>query len=465
MASANDLHFPARAYARREVENGSFTDAVVTFLDGTSTPRAYLEGYLEQLEAQEPQIKAFVHFDIAKARAQADLSTERYRTGQALSALDGLPIGVKDVIDTEDFPTAYGSKLFAGHQPLWDAACVYWLKKAGAIIVGKTVTTEFATQPPGPTRNPWDLTRTPGGSSSGSAAAVASGMVPLALGTQVKGSLMRPAGYCGVFGLKPTYGVISNQGLLPFSRGINHLGTLARSLEDAWRVVYLLSRSVGGEPGYSSLPAALSLVPAATKPRRIALLETLGWGRTPAAAAGAYEGLQRALTAQGIELVTRKDIDSIEQLEILMTGAPEMTNAFRDWECRYPLIPYYERAPDKIEAETVGRIQKSLSKIEPERYDRALRQRERIRQAYEAIAEVADACMTLTTPGPAPVGFQTGDSSFIDVFSIIGCPTLSLPLLTVDGLPQGVQLTGFNRRDEQLVGHGLWLTHCLGDVS
>ncbi|MGA2395325.1 MAG: amidase, partial [Candidatus Lustribacter sp.] len=205
------------------------------FRAGSDTPRALLERCIAVIDAREREVMAFEYLDLAGARRAADASTERYARGTPLSSIDGLPVGVKDIIETADMPTGMGSPLFAGYRGGRDAASVVALREAGAVIVGKTVTTEFASQVAGKTHNPWDLARTPGGSSSGSAAAVACGMLRAGLGTQVIGSILRPASYCGCVGYKPTVGGINRGGSLdPHSQSTH--GVLAASLGDAWRV-------------------------------------------------------------------------------------------------------------------------------------------------------------------------------------------------------------------------------------
>ena len=204
----------------------SFARAVPYFMSGARTPREFLEQCLETLVAREPTVKAFVTLNLDAARAAADLATARYRAGRPLSIVDGCPVGIKDIMDTSDMPTQMGSALFAGWQPRYDAACVQAMRHGGAVIVGKTVTTEFACGGPGATTNPFDATRTPGGSSSGSAAAVGAGMLPVALGTQTQGSTLRPASYCGVVGFKPTHGALTMAGVHPISTTHDHLGVL-----------------------------------------------------------------------------------------------------------------------------------------------------------------------------------------------------------------------------------------------
>ncbi len=190
----------------------SYFAAARTFRDGTDTPRAFLERCIATIEALDPQVGAFVATNLPAARAAADAATARWKSRTTLSPIDGMPVGIKDIMETADMVTEQGSPLFAGWRGGRDAAAVAALREAGAVIIGKTVTTEFAATHPRGTRNPWDLERTPGGSSSGSAAAVASGMVPAALGTQVIGSIVRPSSFCGCIGYKPSVGGINRGG-------------------------------------------------------------------------------------------------------------------------------------------------------------------------------------------------------------------------------------------------------------
>jgi hypothetical protein len=204
-----------------------FLPATADFVTGTDSPREFLERCIAQLNAWEPKVGAFVTVNLVAAREAADRSTERWRVGKPLSQIDGMPIGVKDIMETIDMPTEYGSPLFVGFRSERDSASVAALREAGAVILGKTVTTEFGLTEPLGTRNPWDLTRTPGGSSSGSPAAVAVGAISVGLGTQVLGSILRPASFCGCFGFKPTFGAINRGGVMTPSPRVR----TARSLQ------------------------------------------------------------------------------------------------------------------------------------------------------------------------------------------------------------------------------------------
>src|SRR5579863_6511870 len=253
----------------------SYLAAAAEFASGKQTPRQFLESSLALLEQWEPRIGAFVCTNLPAARAAAERSTERWRAGKPLSAIDGMPVGIKDIIETVDMPTEMGSPLFSGWRSEKDAACVRALRDAGAVIIGKTVTTEFAASEPRGTRNPWNTAHTPGGSSSGSAASVAAGIVSAALGTQVISSTVRPASYCGCVGFKPTVNALNRQGSHDY-QSQSCTGILGASLEDTWQVAHEIVARVGGDAGTPGLqgPAAL---PPAQKPRRLAMLETTGW--------------------------------------------------------------------------------------------------------------------------------------------------------------------------------------------
>ena len=295
-----------------------FLSATRRFADGADTPRAFLEQCLAELTAWEPQVGAFVALDLAGARAAADRSSARWRAAAPLSPIDGMPVGIKDIIETADMPTEMGSPLFAGWRSNKDAACVAALRQAGAVIVGKTVTTEFAASEPRGTRNPWNLDHTPGGSSSGSAAAVGSGMISAGLGTQVIGSTLRPASFCGCFGFKPTVNALNREGCHDY-QSQSCTGILAATLEDTWQVAYEIVARVGGDAGTPGLTGPAK-APAPARPRRLVFLETSGWaGASAAAQACLQDALQRLKTA-GIEIVTRHDDPKVAEIENELAG-------------------------------------------------------------------------------------------------------------------------------------------------
>src|SRR5277367_5890800 len=286
-----------------------FLPATADFGAGRDSPRDFLERCLAALDAWEPRIGAFVALNLPEARAAADRSTARWRAGNPHSPIDGMPLGIKDIIETADMPTQNGSPLFAGFRSERDAASVAALREAGGVIVGKTVTTEFAATEPRGTRNPWDLARTPGGSSSGSAAAVAAGLVSAALGTQGIASIVRPASFCGCFGFKPTVGALNRGGSYDALSQSTH-GPIAASLPEAWAVAYEISRRAGGDPGFPGLYGPPTC-PTPSKPRRLAVLETDGWAVATSAAKEAFGEASARLKSAGVTLVSRDDDEKI----------------------------------------------------------------------------------------------------------------------------------------------------------
>ncbi|WP_332837759.1 amidase family protein, partial [Neoroseomonas rubea] len=253
-------YHPARPLLR------PFAPARSQFRAGTSSPRAFLEDCIAAIAADEPAIAAFVTQDMPAARRAADASAARWRDGCPLSPIDGMPVVVKDMIEMADLPTQMNNPVFAGWQARRDAAGVLALREAGAVILGKTVTTEFACGNSGPTRNPYDTTRTPGGSSSGSAAAVGAGMASLGLGTQTHASTIRPAGYCGAYALKASFGALPVGGLAPLAPTLDHLGIIGASLEDVWAGAMAIARRAGGTPPHPGL-AGPEEAPAPRAPR------------------------------------------------------------------------------------------------------------------------------------------------------------------------------------------------------
>src|SRR5215469_2175669 len=281
----------------------SYVAAQQDFRAGKDSPSAFLERCLATLTEIEPQVLAFVHYDAAAAREVAERSTARWKAGKPLSPIDGMPVGVKDIIETRDFPTENGSAFYKGWQSRRDAASVTALREAGAVILGKTVTTEFATAPPGPTRNPWDPRRTPGGSSSGSAAAAGSGMIAAGLGTQVIGSILRPASFCGCVGFKPSLGAINRSGSHDgLSQSVH--GALAASIEDAWVMLREIADRAGGDPDYPGLIGPQA-TPAPQQPVRLALIETGGWSKAAPAAIAALEAALGQIKARGVTVLRR----------------------------------------------------------------------------------------------------------------------------------------------------------------
>ncbi len=424
----------------------SFSAARAGFRDGRDTPRAFLERCIKSIEELEPSVGAFVELNLDAARVTADAATERWKAGAELSQIDGMPVGIKDIMETADMVTEQGSPLFAGWRGGRDAAAVVALREAGAVIVGKTVTTEFASTQPRGTRNPWDLERTPGGSSSGSGAAVGAGMLPAALGTQVVGSILRPASFCGCFGFKPSVGGINRGGSFDeFSQSCS--GVLAASLEESWTVARAISARIGGDPGYVGLLGPLE-VPDAAMPRRVALLETGGWQLAGAEAKQALGDAAAKLAAGGIEVADRRSDAAVAEAEDAIGEAQARSRVINVWEGRWPLNTYSrDLDPTKLSQAARERLADAEAMTQDD-YQTAIIERARVRGVYEALADRFDVCVTLAANGAAPVGLETsGDPIFLAAGSLLGVPALTLPVLRDQNLPLGLQVMGFRDAD------------------
>jgi Asp-tRNA(Asn)/Glu-tRNA(Gln) amidotransferase A subunit family amidase len=437
-----------------------FLAATARFASGDDTPRAFLERCLDAVAAWEPKIGAFVHTNIDAARAATDASTRRWNDRKPLSAIDGMPIGVKDIIETVDMATEMGSPLFEGWHSDRDAAAVVALREAGAVILAKTVTTEFAATEPRGTRNPWDLARTPGGSSSGSAAAVAAGLVCAALGTQVIGSIVRPASYCGCFGFKPSVGAINRGGSHDYLSQ-SCMGVLAATMEDAWQVASEIAARAGGDPGYLGLVGPLR-APFAAKPRRLVFLETAGWQVASVEAKQALQGAISQLADAGVDIVTRRSNLQVAAVEEAIVEARPLSMRINAWESRWPLNTYRARGADKLSRALLERLAQAEA-MSLEHYRTDIADRARIGDVYSSLAALCDACITLAAPAAAPVGLgSTGDPVFAVPFSLLGVPAISLPLLHEEGLPLGFQVTGFDGKDAKMCAAAAWVAKVLG---
>jgi Asp-tRNA(Asn)/Glu-tRNA(Gln) amidotransferase A subunit family amidase len=443
-------------YDPKSVSYLSFAAAKRAFLDGSDTPRAFLERCIEQIERRETEIKAFVRLDIEGARAQADASAARWRQGHPLSAVDGLPVGIKDCFDVAGWPTEVNSALFRQNIAEIDAAHVDALRAGGALVLGKTTTTELTMALPAPTRNPWSLEHTPGGSSSGSAAAVAARMLPLATGSQVRGSVLRPASICGIIGMKPTFGALNRFGGIDPSPSLNHLGFLGGTLTDVWEAAQHIGKTAGGDPGYPALLGARELLPA-RRPQRLVRQYTSGWPKTDAASQEAFAAFLRALAADGIEILEPAAVPALGEYEDATTRTPEFFFDLMTFELRWPLRLWAQRSPGAVSEAVAGYIQKSEA-MSVDDYRRACARRTQLRSLHRALKGQVDGFITLAHIGPGQFGHpKAGTPWYNDASSAIGAPTLSLPVLTVDELPLGVQLMGFDYEDAELVAMARWI--------
>ena len=439
----------------------SFDSARHDFLTGASTPREFLEKCISRIESLEPQVQAFVSIDLAAARRSADESTARYRAGRPLSMVDGCPVGVKDIIETCDFPTKMGSPAYKNYQTPHDAACVYALRSGGAIIVGKTVTTEFAIGSSRQTTNPFDVRRTPGGSSSGSAAAVGAGMLPLALATQTQASTLRPASYCGAYAFKPTLGAFRMEGVHVMSPTSDHVGLIGASLQDLWQSASRISLSVGGS-GTNFLQNAEKPI-VASKPQRLIRLFTRGWGEMDTAAQSVFNQMLKRLKDMDVEVLDRDSHRDIQEIETTLESCLDRALEIVIYEMQWPFLDYVERYGDLIGP----RIHKMMSQarlMTKEYYLGLLEMRRDLQTKLDALINDlnANGFILPSSSGTAPVGLEyTGSRTFPSFANLVGFPAVSLPLLSEDHLPFGVQLFHLQGRDADLCGHALWVDiHC-----
>ena len=438
----------------------SFTAARTRFLDGTDTPRDLLERCLATIVAREPVLKAWVVLDLAGARKAADASSARYRDRRPLSPVDGCPLGVKDIIATADLPTQMNSPAFAGWQAHCDAAPVHAMRAGGAVIVGKTVTTEFAVGYSGPTTNAFDPQRTPGGSSSGSAASVGAGMVPVAFGTQTQGSTIRPASFNGAVGFKPTLGALPLGGVHPLSHTLDHLGVIGATLDDVWCAASQTSLGLGN-PGHRFLTGAAASAPAPVKPRRLIHLHTRGWTEIDAATAAAFATFTAALVERGVRIISRDNDRRVAQLEAKLDAWVNEGLEILAYEMRWPYEAYVARHGTLI-GERIRNFMQHAQSITPAHYERLLAARAAMQAEVRSVAAGTDGFITLPCSSIAPKDFQfTGSRTFLAYWSGLGFPTFSLPLLEVDGMPLGVQWMGLDHEDGKLAATAHW---CLREL-
>ncbi len=428
----------------------SASDAARAIRDGAISSEQLVKACLSRIETVEPAVQAWQYLDAEHALEQARVRDLDRSAGRSCGPLHGVPVGVKDIIDTADMPTEDGTVLHAGRTPERDATVVSLLRAAGAVIMGKTVTTELATYTPGKTRNPHNAERTPGGSSSGSAAAVAAGMVPLALGSQTNGSVIRPAAFCGVYGFKPTHGLISRHGILKLSRALDHVGMFARTLED----VALLAEQLTGYDENDADTRARARIPfmqtAAEEPPfapYFAFVKTPLWERAEAATHEAFSELADVLGDQCREHTLPESLSEAWDWQRTIMEAEMAANLDLEWE----------KGRDRLSTSLRDQLARGRE-VRALDYQQALARIPILNQGFDELFLSYDAVLTPAAPGTAPKLEATGDPAFCTLWTLCGMPAVSLPLMHgEDGLPMGVQLVGRRGDDARLLRTARWL--------
>jgi len=419
--------------------------------EGKFSAEDLVQSCIAQIQAREPEVQAWAHFDAEHAVTQARRADAWRSAGKPLGPLHGIPVGIKDIIDTGDMPTEYGTPIHSGRNPWHDAKVVELLRTAGAVIMGKTVTTELATYAPGKTRNPHNTDHTPGGSSSGSAAAVAAGMVPLALGTQTNGSLIRPAAFCGVFGFKPTRGLISRQGILRQSEQLDQPGGFARNIEDIALLGEVLSAYDPDEPGMSpraNVPMLRVCKDEPPMPPKLALIKTPWWSQLETDTREGYGELAEYFKEHVGEFVLPDSAAAVLDWNRTIMEADIAAN----YEAEY------ERGADKLSVSLKEQIERGRS-VKAVDYLKALARIPMVTEALDEIFDRYDAILTPAVTGAAPLGLEsTGSPMYCTLWTFCGMPALNLPLLQAgNGLPVGVQLVGRVGDDARLLRTARWL--------
>ena len=418
----------------------SAVNALEMMQKGEITSEEYVTAFLEHIKNREPEVGAWIFLDPEMALQQAREADKR-RRDKSSGKLNGLPIGIKDIIDTKDMPTENGSLIHKDRRPPEDAHLVKLLRNAGAVIMGKCVTTEFALSAPGKTKNPKDLECTPGGSSSGSAAAVSDYMIPLAIGSQTGGSVLRPASFTGILGLKPTFGTISRSGMSPISERLDHPGIYANSIDDIRLVASVIlsydKKDLDMDSNYSFRNASNL-----KKPLKFAFIKGPVWGSGDQ---DMQEKIKQFVDNSNLEITSVElgddFIEAARCHEIIMNGSISRS-----------LANYYENNKSKLHPFTIARFEAGKS-VSTNSYIDAIEKAKKMKQTLSEIFLKFDAIITRAAPGQAPRDLMnTGNAIFNGYWTMLGVPAISLPLLEgKDGLPIGIQvITSWNKEAELL---------------
>ena len=429
----------------------SLTEAAEHIREGRISSAELVQDCLARIDELEPAVQAWAFLDRDHALKQAQALDLQRAEGKALGPLHGVPIGIKDIFDTSDYPTELGSPLWAGRTPRRDAAAVARLRAAGAVIMGKTVTTEYAYFHPGKTRNPHDRERTPGGSSSGSAAAVAAHMVPGAIGSQTNGSVIRPAAFCGVVGFKPTHGLIPRNGALQLSRTLDQVGVFTRTVEDAALLAETLTGFDQEDPDTRPIARPPFAAVAASEPPlppRFAFVRSPVWEQAEPATRAAFDELVATLG------------DTISEVELASSfgSAVDWHRTIMEVEMAYNLHRDYQKGGDQLSAPLRKLIERGRAYTAVD-YLAAVGGIAPLNEALASIFDEYDAIVTPAAPGEAPRGLETtGNPIFCTLWTYLGTPAVTLPLMHSEaGMPLGVQLVGRRGNDARLLRTARWL--------
>ena len=436
----------------------SATEAARAIVAGEASSEELVQDCLKCISDADDTVHAWTSIDAEYVLEQAKASDKHRSSGAPIGPLQGVPVGIKDIFDTFDYPTQYGSPLHQDRKTTEDATVVASLRQAGAIILGKTVTAEFATMSPGPTTNPHDAARTPGGSSSGSAAAVAASMVPLAIGSQTNGSVIRPAAYCGVVGYKPSFGLVSRHRMLKCSSNLDQVGVFARTIEDA----ALAAEAIIGfdqRDKHTSLAPRPDLIAKTSEeppmPPRFAYIKGPAWDMCDSTTHSAFGELVDVMGDRVEEVDLGAVYDEVFEWHRMVMEADIAKNMADD----------YQRGSDKMSPQLCEMIERGR-KVHAIDYNLALDRIDMFAKAFAPMFEEFDAVITPAALGEAPIGLDsTGNPACSTLWTFAGMPTMTLPLLQGEaGMPLGIQVVSHRGDDARLFRNASWLTKHLEEL-
>ena len=407
-----------------------------------------VENSIKEITKLEPKIKAFANLSQKNTLELAKESEIRYKENKQLSILDGCPFAVKDMINTSDIPTEMNSSYYSNWLPPVDAACVSALRKAGAILIGKTVTTPFAVGHTNKTRNPHDQKKTPGGSSSGSGAAVGAGILPIALGTQTRGSLIRPASFCGAVGFKPSLNSIHMGGIHPLSPTLDHVGVIGASISDAWAALYLMSQVTGGSTEHKPFTQH-KIINKKTNLKKIAIIKFGEWKNVESDIINEFERIIDKIKFSGCEVISINndslELSKIEKelIEIIDKDSMDILAYELDWP--------YTSYPINILDERIVELLDRKKTVSYDKYNMLIKKRNFLIKKINLLKNNFDLFISLSSTGSAPeITESTGSRHFQVPWTYLGFPSISLPLININRMPVGIQILGFKNDDYEL---------------